>query len=287
MRLRPATAVVALALLAVACETDSEIQPRARPTLSPRSQLEIGDPQSFIPGTHKERSRVVMPVSFPDGSTAEIVYSAGLDIAAMGAQPYSSGGLSNCCESDFFILFDSVPKTELGGDVPLKVYRGVDGAPVEYWRVGAPGHDPQIDRWLIFRFGRWNVFIHDTKGSMTQDQLAAWARLLRGEETGGGFLRLSAEPPLRLREAGQHAGPELLFSNRRKLVIFFVGECQPDPKEDGKVVAIGGKMGPEADWFASRCFVDRSMRLHVQSEDKSFARRVIESVEVRKVELAS
>lgn len=281
------TAVVALALLAAACETEGDIKPRAGPTGPPRSQLVIGEVQSFIPATHKEGSKVVMPVTFPDGSTAEIVYPPAIDIAGMGGQPYSSGGLNNCCDSDFFILFDAIPKSELAGEVPLKVYPGSHGAPVEYWRVGAKGHDPQIDRWLIFRFGQWNVFIHDTQGSMTQDQLATWARSLRGEETSDGFLRLSGEPPLRLAKASDHAGPELLFSNRRNMVIFFVGECQPDPKDDGKVVALGGRTGPEADWFASRCFKRQDIRIHVQSEDKSFAQRVIESVKVRNVELAS
>ena len=279
--------IVAFALLAAACETAGESESRARSTRPPSSQLRIGDSESLTPATHKERRKVVMPVTFPDGSTAEIVYPSDTDIAAMGAQPYSSGQLGDCCARDFFVLYGGVPKGELAGEAPLKTYRGVDGPPVEYWRNGASGHDPKSDRWLIFNFHPWYVLVWDEKGSMSDQDLASWARRLAGVQTSDGFLRLSADEPLQLAKAGAHAGPELLFSDRRRIVSFFVGDCEPDPNDDGKVVPLGGKTGPEAEWFASRCFVDQSMRIHVQSEDETFARRVIDRVEVRNVQLAS
>jgi hypothetical protein len=279
--------LVAFTLLVAACETAGESESRAPSTRPSSSQLRIGDSESFAPATHKERGQVVMPVTFPDGSTAEIVYPPDTDIVPIGAQPYSSGQLRDCCAHDFFVLYGGVPKGELAGEAPLKTYRGVDGSPVEYWRNGASGHDPKSDRWLIFNFHPWYVLVWDEKGSMTDHDLASWARGLAGAETRDGLLRLSADDPLQLAKAGGHAGPELLFSDRRQMVSFFVGACEPDPKDDGKVIPLGGKTGPEAAWFASRCFVDQSMRMHVQSEDESFARRVIDGVEVRNVQLAS
>ena len=72
---------------------------------------------------------------------------------------------------------------------------------------------------------------------MTDQNLASWARGLAGAQTRDGFLRLSADQPLQLAKAGEHAGPELLFSDRRQMVSFFVGDCEPDPKDDGKMVA--------------------------------------------------
>jgi hypothetical protein len=281
------TSIVALALVAGACETATDGAARARSTPPPSSKLHVGDPGSFTPATSRERGKVVMPVTFPDGSTAEIVYPPGIDIGAMGAQPYSSGQLSDCCARDFFVLFGGVPKGELAGEAPLKIYRGADGSQVEYWRNGASGHDPKSDRWLIFNFHPWYVLVWDERGSMTDQNLASWARGLAGAQTRDGFLRLSADQPLQLATAGEHAGPELLFSERRQMVSFFVGDCERDPKEDGKVVALGGKTGPGTEWFASRCFVDQSMRMHVQSEDEAFARRVIDRVEIRNVQLAS
>lgn len=286
MRVTPAAIVLVIALFAAGCEANRKSEPRARST-GTGSQLEIGDVQAFVPRTQTEGAKVVMPVTFPDGSTAEVVYPRGLDIAELGAQPYSSGGLTDCCESDFFVLYDAVPKGELSGDAPLEIYRETTGAPVEYWRVGAQGHDPDVDRWLIFSFGPWKVLVHDRKGSMTRDQLSAWARLLRGEKSSDGFLRLSADAPLRLAKAGEHAGPELLFSNRRKIIRFFVGECQPHPTEDGKLHGLGGESGPKTDWAGGRCFADQTMRMNVQTGYKQFARQVMDRVEVRNVQLAS
>jgi hypothetical protein len=279
--------IVAFTLLAAACETAGESESRARSTRPPSTQLHIGDSESFTPATHKERGKVVMQVTFPNGSTAEIVYPPDTDIAAMGAQPYSSGQLSDCCARDFFVLFGGVPKGELVGEAPLKIYRGVDGSPVEYWRSGSSGHDLKSDRWLIFNFHPWYVLVWDEEGSMTDQDLAGWARGLAAAQTRDGLVRLTASEPLQLAKAGAHAGPELLFSDRRQMVSFFAVACEPDPKKDGKVVPLRGKTGPEAEWFASRCFVDQSMRMHVQSEDEAFARRVIDRVEVRNVQLAS
>lgn len=287
MRIRVTTAVVALALLTAACESDGDTEPRGSPTGPLRSQLEIGEVQSFIPATHNDGGKVAMSVNFPDGSSAEISYRGTIDIAGMGAQPYGSGGLPKCCGRDFLVMFGGLPRAQLAGDRPLKVYEGADGSPVEYWAVGASGHDPDSDRWLIFTFGKWNVLVWDDKRLMTDDQRAAWARSLRGEQTSDGFLRLSARSPLRLQQAGEHAGPQLLFSDGRDMVIFFLGDCKPLPRDEGKVVALGGKTGPKTDWFASRCFDNEPMRMHVQGEDKSFVQRVIDSVKVKNVELAS
>jgi len=287
MRVGATASIVAVSLFAAGCDAPAETESRARSTGPLRSQLHIGDSESFTPATHKERGKVIMPVTFPDGSTAEIVYLPDTDIAAMGAQPYSSGQLSDCCGRDFFVLFGGVPKGELAGEAPLKIYRGADGSAVEYWRMGASGHDPETERWLIFNFHPWYVLVWDEKGSMTDQNLASWARGLAGAEARDGSLRLTADQPLQLAKAGEHAGPELLFSDRRQMVSFFVGDCERDPKEDGKVVALGGKTGPEAEWFASRCFVNQSMRMHVQSEDATVARRVIDRVEIRNVQLAS
>jgi hypothetical protein len=284
MRIGATAITVAFTLLAAACETASESESGARLTRPPSSQLRIGDSESFTPSTHKERGKVVMPVTFPDGSSAEIVHPPDTDLAAMGAQPYSSGQLSDCCARDFFVRYGGVPKGELAGEAPLKTYRGVDGSPVEYWRNGASGHDPKSDRWLIFNFHPWYVLVWDEKGSMTDHDLASWARGLAGAQTRDGLLRLSADEPLQLARAGEHAGPELLFSDGRRMVSFFVGACEPDPKDDGKVVPLQGTTGPEAEWFASRCFVDQSTRMHVQSEDETFARRVIDRIEVRNVQ---
>jgi hypothetical protein len=44
-------------------------EPVPGPTISP----DPAEPQMFIPPTYREGHRVVMPVKFPDGSTAELL----------------------------------------------------------------------------------------------------------------------------------------------------------------------------------------------------------------------
>lgn len=49
--------------------------------------------RGFVPATHREGDRVVLPIAFPDGTTAELVYPPELDIAELGLIPYTSGAL--------------------------------------------------------------------------------------------------------------------------------------------------------------------------------------------------
>jgi hypothetical protein len=44
----------------------------------------------FLPPTYEEGRKVVMPVTFPDGTTAEILYPPDLDLAGTNIQPYTS-----------------------------------------------------------------------------------------------------------------------------------------------------------------------------------------------------
>jgi len=66
----------------------------ASPAESPTPVSEPYEP--FIPETRIEGSRIILPVTFPDGSTAELAYPDSLDIAGMGARPYIAG-----CGHDF------------------------------------------------------------------------------------------------------------------------------------------------------------------------------------------
>ena len=47
----------------------------------------------FVPQTHMEGDQAVLHLEFPDGTEAELVYPAELDIAALGIRPNSSGHL--------------------------------------------------------------------------------------------------------------------------------------------------------------------------------------------------
>jgi hypothetical protein len=78
--------------------------PRA-PTGSPSDSPSVSS--RFVPQTYVEGQRLVMPVTFPDGSTAELVYPPDLGLEEFSIQPYSSGygpGFGR----DFLVIHGSV-----------------------------------------------------------------------------------------------------------------------------------------------------------------------------------
>ena len=191
-----------LALLVTACDADDPTGAahpsttrgtKASPSQGRISRIVIGASRDFVPKTRHEGRFVVMAVTFPDGSTADILYPHELEVAQLGVQPYSSGQLAHCCARDFFVRYAGVPSDELAGRRPLEVYDGSGEFPVEYW---ASSEGPSTHRWLIFRFGLWHVLISDQKGlDMGAQERATWARSLQGEVTEDGFLRLEASRP--------------------------------------------------------------------------------------------
>lgn len=88
-------------------------------------------PAAFVPPTYREDS-VVLPVTFPDGSAAELVYPSDLDLASMGVRPYIVG-----CGRDFNFFYRHDPKgTWYDGDRPLETYTGAEQAKSPCGRAG-------------------------------------------------------------------------------------------------------------------------------------------------------
>ncbi|MGH2699585.1 MAG: hypothetical protein ACRDJL_10395 [Actinomycetota bacterium] len=182
------------------------------PRATSRPTARIGEPKEFVPPTRRENGRVVLPLVFPDGTTAELVYPPSLGVAEMGLRPYRAGGFGppNRPERDFAIFFEGVPGVWRAGDRPLATYESATGATAEYWEV-ADSEDPQGTlRHLILRFGSWYVAVWDHRGG-DERRMRRWAQGLLGSETRDGFLVLRAKRPLRLTRTGQKSGPELMF----------------------------------------------------------------------------
>jgi hypothetical protein len=158
----------------------------------------------FVPPTHRERDRIVMPLTFPDGTRVTLTYPPELAVAELGATPYGSGYL----ERD---------DGEVGRDL-LVLYES-DG-------------EDHVPNALRLEFGRWTVEIYDhasPPAAMTEAERRAFAAGLHGRETADGFLILEATPPLRLATANEHAGPALEFgmSKRPPWLQLALAECGP------------------------------------------------------------
>lgn len=259
---------------------------------SPRA--DPADPDLFPP-TRAEGGEVVLPLTFPDGTTAELAYPPKLALAELGVFPYSSGTLrgqsptperGDVVARDFWIRrgdVDHVLRLRNDGERPklLAEYGAAEGGTVGFWDLGA-----DETRQLAYQLGGWSVLVYDYEGAaaMTDAERALWAASLTGREMPGGFLILEAREPLRLAAAGAHAGPQLTFSEstpRRELTLF-PGACSAHEDQD-RVVA--GKRVQRSGGFADWC-LSESLRIHAGGS-RNFLGALIRELEVRDVSFAA
>jgi hypothetical protein len=237
----------------------------------------------FTPPSWREGEVVVMPVVFPDGTTAELRYPPELDLAGLGVWPRTSGALGKASATgrDLLVLYGNTgPPT--AGTAPVACYQGADGGQVELWQ----SRDPGVQFWLLFRFGAWTVALWDGNASrlLGHRDRARWARSLIGRQTGQGWLVLRGRPPLRL--GAEHEGDVQLQLGdlSPRAVLLWPVQCQPRRRPDA--TAIGGHvvdLDVGSEWFAAYCLPKAPMEVHVHDTDGAFGRAVIQGLQVRDV----
>jgi hypothetical protein len=289
-----------VALITSGCADALPHETAATPSSSPsasrspqRSTNEADSYVGFHPESRLEDGDVVMPLTFVDGSSAEVVAPRDLGIQDMSAAIYTAAGLG---------VVDRTIDFRYGGpggfvyEGPLETYEGYDGSPVEVWK-GRPG-DWECPN-LVFRFGDWFVGVRTCQDELSASEKETWAGSLRGTVTDEGFLVLSSTPPLVLQETGGHEGPELILGmDRANWIELVSGECDPEKiasdgdiriMPDGTRVSFNrledGNSGIEHDWFASWC-EDGLMRVQVEYGYKDFAQAAAEGFRLRDIVLA-
>lgn len=274
----------------------STADPSPSPVESPipePSTTESTDYVGFHPESRVENGEIVMPLVFVDGSSAEVVALSELGIQRMTAAMYTAGGLGGV---DRTMNFRYGSPGSLFHEGPLETYEGYDGEPVEVWK-GPPG-DWECPN-LVFHFGDWFVGVRTCQRELSVHDKEMWAGSLRGEVKRGGFLVLSADPPLVLQQTGGHEGPELILGmDRANWIELEPGRCDPSdlPDEgdirtmkDGTRVSFsrigGGDSGIAFNWFATWC-EDGLMRVQVSYAYEGFAVEAAEGFRLREIVLA-
>jgi hypothetical protein len=249
----------------------------------PSVQPEVTGEPRFTPPTRRAGDTVILPVVFPDGSTAELNAPPELDLASLGVRARTSGMLGNDAATgrDLLIFYGNA-KGLTAGTAPVACYQGADRSQVELRR----NQDPGVRFWLLFRFGAWTVALWDGNAGrlMGHQDRALWARSLVGRETEGGWLVLRGKRPLRL--GPEHDGDvqlQLGDLSPRAVLLWPVG-CEPRRGPD--TTMIGGHavdLEVASGWFASYCLPKAPMAVHVYDSDGSFGRAVIQGLRIQGV----
>jgi hypothetical protein len=229
-----------------------------------------------------------MPVVFPDGTRATIVYPREVDLAGMGMQPDVTLVWDGRWIGPIVFAHGGPHEPLLGGRSPLATH-DVDGRRVEEWdgregqEIGYGWH-----RWLLFRLPGWTVHVPLDHLMETSEVLDAVAP----RTTEQGFVVVDVADPAELStETGDGGGTQVSF-----------GDAHPDPvRVDPGLQGLLIELAPAKGWscrpersvdgdYGSACLADG--RLTVQGtvfsggrEARSRLADAISGIRVRDLDL--
>lgn len=259
--------------------------PSTTPTTMPQR------PTLFLPATQRQGDRTVLPVTFPDGSTAELVYPAGLDLASMGVQPDVSlvDSRRPAARSPLVFLHRGTPGPDLlGGTQPVLRPATRAGRPSEVWEARQGSQvAPDQTHWVVSKVASWTVLAPASDLTAAADV----ASHLDVRETGDGSVVVDAAAPLALsHEFGEGGGVQLAIGDRNprpdhvdagsrfRLVLLspMVRSCR------GESPSTGGES-------ASKCLKAPGGRGAIFANingDRRFVKAVFDGLEIKNIHLA-
>lgn len=249
---------------------------------------------AFYPPTYREGENIVMPVTFVDGTTAEVVFRGDLRADELGTYGEIVGGV---VEIDRAIYFRYGTGSWFKGSGPLATYEGHGGSTVEEWMPTDSFPFIGDCSVLVFRFGDWYVGVRTCDNQLSSEEKAQWARLLTGRQTEDGFLVLDPDRPLTIARVGEHEGPHLwlIGPQTSPFITLRPGPCrlyEPAKNQevrvmpDGQEVLIARLAGQVETWDANWCENDM-MSVGVQSPDRAYVEAAAEGLRIRNITLAS
>jgi len=233
---------------------------------------EVLKPEPFIPpSAERDGGLIRLPVVFPDGSRATLVYPIPLDLATLGVQP----DLSYVWSGYFPIVFIHDPNASIESFVdPDTGSRLVNtsGGGIEIFR--ARGNDVERRFWMRFELPSWTVLV-SVQDQLTSAVTVAGALDLR--ETSSGFPVVEASGPIAFAEGfGEAGGAQLAFGD---------GTAEPDTVSqlDATIfLSPDGCTATNGEWsggYGSVCLGDGSVFASIYG-DREFVTSVIEGLRV-------
>jgi hypothetical protein len=190
----------------------------------------------FMPATSRDGNAVRMPVSFPDGTEATLVYPIALDLAPLGVQPEVSYLWKEDPPPRFPIVFlhdrNASIAEYVDGAEPVGIVNSYRN--IEIWKMSAEWSDrrrlPQ-GHWLRFGLPSWTVLVALERS----DQAEEIARSLQVHETGAGFPVAKPSGPIALsEESGEGEASMLAIGSTLDPSIFlWIERCRDGGTIDG------------------------------------------------------
>lgn len=221
----------------------------------------------FVPATSREGDRIVMPVTFLDGTTAELVYDAELALESALIVPYWYAEVDEHDGSyrDLIIRYGSL--TDRPGFLNELVSTEAvhDDALVCVYHV-----DLFNDDYLMFEFEDWIVGIHSAD-DMTPEIRSAWIDGLELRTTPDGFPVVEGIGTIEL-AAQQLAGPELEFQKGGPGIEIGLNKCALDDNtfESG-----------ELNGYGRRCVPGTGVQISVSGYSGATVDEVLQGLEIR------
>jgi hypothetical protein len=180
----------------------------------------------FRPEVQRQGEEIVLPVVFPDGTTAELTYPEELGLHRLDIQPavelFIRG--SKATHGRFLRMGLAPPHEAFLGEPPVETYEGPLGS-VEVRQASDP--EEQLYELLMhFELGAWNIIVGDgNEGDfMGPDNRRVWAESLSGYESSGGWPVLEPRAPLSF--ARGPGRPDIYFSSCGRFIELRLGDCK-------------------------------------------------------------
>jgi hypothetical protein len=198
---------------------------------------EVLQPEPFIPrNAERDGDHLRLPVVFPNGTRATLVYPIALDLAALGVQPEVSYLWRSDPPPRFPIVFlhdrrtsiaEYVDATEPVGSVPS--YRSI-----EIWKMSDEWSDrrrlPQ-GHWLRYGLPSWTVLVALEDADQAEDV----AKSLQLHETAAGFPVAETSGPIALSEESGEGEASMLAigSSLDPSVLLWLERCRGGGIDEG------------------------------------------------------
>lgn len=156
----------------------------------------LSSAERWAPATRTDAGLIVMPITFPDGATAELVYPADLALESLNFYPDTYGVLDGKSSSCGWPVHASRYDPRGGwvrGDEPLDRVVTTTDRVVELWE-GSRSHAPY--NYLLSRSGSWNVIVPCDSATTIAGDTLEWAELVTPLESRDGLLVFEETPPL-------------------------------------------------------------------------------------------